>query len=99
MHSISNPRVGDVYLLSAEQDGITGYNFIRLEKIDGDSVMAYGNNILYLSDVSSFSPDDYFDPEREKRLTKAALKQLFDKGTVENIYRHYDGATGFNRIR
>ena len=96
---ISNPKVGDVYLIKKEAKGQDEYNFVRVKRIDGDSVIAYDGHLIYLSFTSSFSPEDYFDTGEEVGYTKFQLKQLFEKGTIETIYRDYDEATGFNRIK
>jgi hypothetical protein len=96
---ISNPKIGDVYLVKGEEHGLNGYNFVRLKRIDGDSVIGCNNHILYLSYASSFSPEDYFDTNEEVGYTKSQLKQLFEKGTIETVYRDFDEATGFNRMK
>ena len=96
---ISNPKVGDIYFIKNEGAGINGYNFVRLKRINGDSVIACDNHLLYLDFTSSFSPEDYFDSDQEVHYTKSEIKQLFEKGTIENVYRDYDDGTGFSRMK
>lgn len=96
---MSNPKVGDVYLIKNEQPGINGYNFARVERIAGDSVITCDNHLLYVSYTSSFNPEDYFDTDEHVGYTKSQLKQLFEKGTIETVFQEYDEETGFNRVK
>ncbi len=96
---IADPRMGDVYLREQKVNGIDEYSFLRVEQVAGDSVTACYNHLTYLSSPSGFSPEDYFDTKMEAILSKAHLKQLFEKDTIETIYRDYATATGFNRMK
>jgi hypothetical protein len=96
---ISNPKVGDVYLIKNDSAIMNGYNFVKVKGIAGDSVIAYPNHLLYLTETSAFSSEDYFDADQEVGYTKAQLKQLFDSSKIENVFRDYENATGFNRMR
>lgn len=96
---VSSPKVGDVYFIKTEASPLDGYNFLRVKRISGDSVITADNSMVYLTSASSFDSVDYFDANREKGYTKTQLKQLLEKGAIENVYRGYDEATGFNRIK
>ena len=92
---IAEPKIGDVYLVDGKADE---YNFLRVKRVTGDSVIACYNHLTYLTFPSSLSSGDYFDTHNEVGYSKAGIKQLYDKGTIETIYRDYDEATGFNRV-
>jgi hypothetical protein len=85
--------------MNKEVSGLNEYNFIRLKRIDGDSVKGCYSHLTCLSYTSSFSAEDYFDTGEEVWYTKAQLKQLFEKETIETVYRSYDEVTGFNRMK
>ncbi len=96
---ISNPKVGDVYVIKNDSAIMNGYNFVKVKRIAGDSVIAFPNHLLYLTGTSAFSSEDYFDADQEAGYSKTQLRQLFDKGTIENVFRDYGEATGFNRMK
>jgi hypothetical protein len=96
---IAYPKVGDVYFIKTEASPLDGYNFLRVKRISGDSVITADNNMVYLTSASAFDSVDYFDINREKGYTKAQLKELLSKGAIEDVYRAYDEATGFNRMK
>src|SRR6185312_5011006 len=95
---ISDPRVGDVYLMKASQDVLNGYRFVRLSRINGDSIIAMGNNVLYLTSTSDLSSDDYFSADAPVLLRRSQLKQLYQTDSIQNVYRDYEGSSGFNRV-
>ena len=96
---ISNPKVGDVYFMKQTVNGLDEYLFLRVRQVAGDSVTACYNHLAYLSSVEEFSPEDYFDTTFEAVYKKAELKKLFEKDSIQAIYRHYDKITGFNRMK
>ena len=96
---ISNPKVGDVYLMKQAQGQIDGHRFIRLSRISGDSVIGMDNNVLYLFPTSSFSVDDYFNTDRQVVFSKAQLKELYKEDSIENVFRDYGNSSWFNRIK
>jgi hypothetical protein len=96
---ITDPSVGDVYLMKAAQGNLDGYRFVRVSRISEDSVIGIENDVLYLFSTSSFSGEDYFDPDEQVVFSKAHLKQLYKEDSIQNVYRDYGNSTGFNRIK
>jgi len=96
---VSNPQVGDVYLIKGKEFTLTIYYFVRVQHINGDSVIASNNHIGYLETTSAMSPDDYFVADKEIAYTKTQIKEMFEKGMISDVVRDYDTATGFTRVR
>ena len=96
---ISDPKVGDVYLMKAAQGNLDGYRFVRVSRLSEDSVIGIENNMLYLFSTSSFSAEDYFDLGEQVVFSKAHLKQLYKEDSIETIFRDYSNSTGFNRTK
>ena len=98
---IDHPAVGDVYLVkkhSAFAD-IDEFYFIRVKQITADSVKGYENHTIYGFAPSGFSPEDYFEENSEVAFTQRQLKEMQEKDTIENVYRGYEAATGFDRVK
>jgi len=96
---ISDPKIGDVYLMKAAQGKLDGFRFVRVSEISGDSVTAVENNVLYLSYTSFFASEDYFDSGEQAVFSKSHLKHLYKADSIETIFRNYGNSTGFNRIK
>jgi len=96
---ISDPKVADVYLMKAAQGNLDGYRFVRVSRLSNDSVFGIENDVPYLFSTSSFSAEDYFDPDEQVVFSKAHIKQLYKEDSIENVYRDYGNSTGFNRTK
>lgn len=96
---ISQPHVGDVYLMKAAQGNLNGYRFVRVSRISEDSFTGMENNVLYLFSTLSFSSEDYSDPGDQVGFSKAHLQQLYKEDSIETIFRNYGNSTGFDRIK
>jgi hypothetical protein len=96
---ISDPKVGDVYLMKAAQGNLDGYRFVRVSRLSEDSVIRIENDMLYLFSTSSLSVEDYFDPDQQLVFSKSHLKQLYKEDKIENVYGDYGNSSGFNRIK
>ncbi len=96
---ISDPKVGDVYLMKVAQGKLDGYRFVRVSRLSEDSVIGIENDMLYLFSTSSFSAEDHFDPNEQILFSKSHLKQLYKEDSIETIFRDYSSSTGFNRIK
>jgi len=96
---VDNPKVGDVYKIRKDEDNSTIYYFLRIVSINGDTVIAYHNNLEYHGFVSRLNNDDYFVKTEELFFTKSELKQMLDKMEINSVDRDYGDYEGFNRIK
>ncbi|NIG55788.1 hypothetical protein [Chitinophaga sp. Cy-1792] len=96
---LSNPAVGDVYTIRQNESTATTYYFLRVCEIKGDSVYVYHNKLAYNGVVSKLNPEDYFTKEEELSFTRQDLKEMLDKGEINDIDRDYDSYTGFNLVQ
>lgn len=95
---VVNPKAGDVYLIYNQKDILATYSFLRVAKVNGDTIVAYHNNLRYLNSVDKFSEEDYFVNDEEMYFTKAELKQMFEKDELTVAKRNYGNEEGFNRV-
>jgi hypothetical protein len=96
---VANPKVGDVYTITKEENDTTYYYFLRVSQINGDSIWAYHNNLEYIGYVSQFNNFDYFLSSEEIGFSKKGLQQMLDKGSICAVYRTYNSAKGFDRVK
>lgn len=96
---VNDPKVGDVYKIRKEENGKTSYYFLRLTRVDGDTIMAYHNNLVYSRIVNKLNVDDYFDQSEELIFLKPQIKKMLDIGEINSVNRYYGGDDGFNRMR
>jgi hypothetical protein len=95
---IAEPKVGDVYLIRKDVNDSTYYYFLRVARIQRDTVIVYPNAFQYFSFVYKLNDEDYFVTQ-EFFYTKKELKELLEKGEVNGVDRDYDDSYGFNRIK
>jgi hypothetical protein len=96
---VANPKVGDVYLIKQEEKESTSYYYLRLKSVHDDTVLVYHNNLVYEGYPSKFNIDDFFVKEEELYYTKKELKQMVEKGEINNVDRDYGDFEGFNRFK
>ena len=96
---VAHPQVGDVYLIKQDSGMIFPYFFLRVARVKGDSVIAYNNKVQYDESTSSFDNKDYFSLEDTMTFTIPQLKDMSQKGVINEVSRGYAEATGFNRIK
>lgn len=96
---VENPKVGDVYLIRKEENKLTSYYFLRVTKINGDTVLAYHNNLIYSGYITKLNGDDFFDTGEQLIFTKNELKQMLDKDEINSVERNFGSNEGFNRIK
>lgn len=96
---VDNPKVGDVYRIRKDENNSTTYYFLRLASINGDTVVAYHNNLEYHGFISKLNDDDYFVKNEKIYFTKTELKQMLDRMEINSIDRDYGDYEGFNRIK
>jgi len=96
---VDNPKVGDVYKIRKDENNSTTYYFLRLVSINGDTVVAYHNNLVYHGFISRLNDDDYFVKDEELYFTKNELRQMLDRMEINSVDRDYGNYEGFNRIK
>jgi hypothetical protein len=96
---IDNPKVGDVYRISKDENNKTTYYFLRLARVNGDTVIAYHNNLEYNGFIYKLNDDDFFVKEDKLYFMKHELKQMLEKEEINSVERNYDDDKGFNRIK
>ena len=93
---VSNPQPGDVYAVNPRGSLPV---FFRVARVNGDSVMAYGNHYQYVSSTNTLDTADYFGLDRQVLFSKKDLVGMVDSGIITDAYRHYDESSGFNRVK
>jgi hypothetical protein len=95
---VSDPKVGDVYAIRKDVSDSTYYYFLRVARIQSDTVIVYPNAFQYFRYVNRLNDQDYFVTQ-EFFYTKKELKELLEKGEINGVDRDYDDSYGFNRIK
>jgi hypothetical protein len=95
---VADPKVGDVYAIRKDVNDSTYYYFLRVARIQSDTVIVYPNAFQYFSYVYKLNDQDYFVTQ-EFFYTKKELKELLEKGEINSVERDYDDSEGFNRIK
>ena len=96
---VDDPMVGDVYRIRKEENNSTSYYFLRVSQINGDTVFAYHNNLVYGGFITKLNDDDFFVKTDELIFTKKGLKEMLDRAEINSVERNYGDSEGFNRIR
>ena len=96
---VGNPKVGDVYRIRKDENNSTSYYFLRVSQINGDTVFAYHNNLVYGGFIMKLNDDDFFVKANELIFTKKELTEMLDKAEINSVERNYGDNEGFNRIK
>ncbi len=96
---VDSPKVGDVYRIRKDKNNRTTYYFLRVIRINKDTVVAYHTNLEYDGFTAKLNDNDYFVKEEELYFTKTELKQMLDKAEINSVDRNYGDYEGFNRIK
>lgn len=96
---VANPKPKDVYLIKQEEKGSTSWYFLKVASVIGDTVMVFHNNLIYAGHTLKFNNDDYFVKSEQWYYTKKELKQLFEKGEINEVLRNYIDDDGFYRFK
>lgn len=96
---VDNPRAGDVYIIREEKNKSTEYYFLRISKIQNDTIFTYHSNLVYNGFVNKLNEEDYFVKEQELLFTRSELKKMLDNDIINTVERDYGDAKGFNRIK
>lgn len=95
---VENPQLGDVYLVRKDNNNSIEYYFLRISKINGDSVFALNSNLIYHRYTSKLNEEDFFVKDDELAFTKSELKKMLDNDEINAVERGYDDSDGFNRL-
>lgn len=95
---VSDPKIGDVYLMKNEETDTTFYFFLRVTRIQNDTVIVYPNAFQYFGFVSNLNNEDYFIGQ-EYFYTKDELRQLLEESKLVSVNRGYDESENFNKVR
>ncbi len=95
---INKPIPGDVYQIRGLFKDSTQYNFLKLVRINGDSMFFYQNNFEYDKHTDVLDRNDYFD-KSEMYYSYKEIKKMYDKKKVHFIMRDYPVENGFNRVK
>jgi hypothetical protein len=96
---VANPKVGDVYSIVKEENNTKSHYFLRLVKINGDTVIAIHSNLAYFDYTSKLSEEDFFVKNDEIYFLKSDLKHMLDSLEIYSVDRVYGNDEGFNRIK
>ena len=96
---VENPQLGDVYFVRKDNSSSTEYYFLRISKINGDSVYTYHSNLTYHGYTYKLSDEDFFVKEDELSFSKSELKRMLDNDEINAVERGYDDSNGFNRLQ
>jgi hypothetical protein len=96
---VDDPKVGDVYEMQEDQNNLATYYFLRISKINGDSVFFFQNNLVYLDYPSGFDTSDFFRKDDQAVFTRKDLKLMLDSAAINSVKRGYNEQDGFQRTR
>jgi hypothetical protein len=96
---VANPQIGDVFTIRKENDGETTYYFLRIAKINEDTLFVLHDNLDYGGFVSSLAHDDYFVRDDTMQMMRKKLKNMLRDDEIYSVDRDYGDGSGFNRIR
>lgn len=86
---VANPQVGDIYTIRKDENNKTSYFFLRLVRINGDTVVAYHSNLEYSRYTSTLHEDDFFVKDDELYFSKPDLKKMLDDDEINSVKRRY----------
>ena len=95
---VESPKAGDVYRITGEKDGRDTYYFLRVSRIEGDSVFVWHNHVEYNRFVSEFNDKDYFVQSDEVAFTRQRLLKMLDDDQISDVVRDYDPDSPFNDV-
>ena len=93
---VSSPQVGDIYCMRSEENS-SMYYYLRVARLNSDSVFLYPNVYEYSIPVSTLDKADHFI-SLEIYYKKSDLNLLLDNGGINSVKREYKESSGYNRI-
>lgn len=96
---VNKPVVGDVYLIRNDNNNSTSYYFLKLAKINGDTVTVYHSYLEYNGFVTKMSDEDFFVKKEVILFSKDDLKQMYKREEINFVKRTYNEESGFYRLK
>jgi len=96
---VADPHIGDVYAVRQHKNDTIIYYFLKVSRINGDTIVVYHNNFVYYGSMNKFNEDDFFIEGDEYSFMREDLKEMFEKDEINSVYRNYSALKGFNRIK
>lgn len=84
---VNTPVVGDVYVMRNDENNPTSYYFLKLTRINNDTLIVQHSYLEYNGFVTEMSGEDYFVKDDEWMLTKKVLKEMLKRGEVNAVKR------------
>ena len=93
---INNPKVNDVYLIgSKNEEDNSFYYFMKVKKLNVDTVELIQNVYDYSSFVNKLDEADYFDKNERYKLLRSDLKAYLNNSKIRMVERGYDKKSSF----
>jgi hypothetical protein len=96
---VASPQIGDVFTIRKEKNNESTYYFLKVVKIEGDTIRILRNDLDYGSFVSSLAHDDYFVKDDTIPMARKELSNMLRDEEIYSVDRDYGDGSGFNRIR
>jgi hypothetical protein len=94
---VENPKVNDVYLIqSKDQEDNTTYYFMKIKRLNGDTVEVIHNAYEYNRFISKLDTADYFDTSESYLFLKSELKAYLNESKISIIERDYEKKSRFS---
>lgn len=88
---LNHPQAGDLYTIKEEKNFFeSGYTFLRISRVRGDTVFMLQNRYEYSQQVYSLNREDYFDTADEHAFSKLQLMEMYKDSKIYDISRDYD---------
>ncbi len=84
---VQNPKAGDIYLVSKDQNDSTFYYFLKIATVKQDTIGLYHNERLYFSYTSGLQQGDSFVTGDTLVYTRKELEKMLDKGEINDVQR------------
>ncbi|RAJ08225.1 hypothetical protein LX64_00872 [Chitinophaga skermanii] len=94
---VQHPIVNDVYRVVDKQENGDVYTYLKLKKIEGDSLSFYESRLVYVHVSKKFAEIDYFMNNAFVKYSKNQIVNMFDEGLIDQIERDYTEASGYSR--
>lgn len=94
---INDPKSGDIYKIRTKSNEKTAYYFLQVTSVDGDTVRAYHNNLIYTGVVDDLNDEDFFDQGEELMYLKPELRKMLEDDEIDTVDRDHGHADSSNR--
>lgn len=84
---VNTPVVGDVYVMRNDENNPASYYFLKLTRINSDTLIVQHSYLEYGGFVTKMSSEDSFVKDDERMLTKKVLKEMLKRGEINAVKR------------